>query len=342
MSRVTVLGAGGWGTALAILLHHNGRQVRLWEYFPDRAEQLRATRRNETFLPGVSIPGEILITHRQEEALEGSPMAVFALPSHLMRELAAGAAPLMEPAALAVNVAKGLERETLKRMSEVLAEELPEGTPVVTLSGPSHAEEVSRQIPTAVVAAARSRAPRRRVQETFMSPTFRVYTNDDLVGVELAGSLKNIIAIAVGICDGLGYGDNTKGALITRGLAEISRLGLALGARPETFSGLSGMGDMITTCASRHSRNRYVGEQIGKGRSLQEVLDSMEMVAEGVNTAESGRALARRTGVEMPITEQVHRVLFGGKDPRKAVNDLMTRDPKPERTDTGSPGENDR
>jgi len=341
MSQVAVLGAGGWGTALAILLHHNGQRVHLWEYFQDRAERLRSSRQNEIFLPGITIPEDIIITHNQKQALENARITVFALPSHLMRGLAAGAAPLLPAGALAVNVAKGLERKTLKRMSQVLAEELPEATPIVTLSGPSHAEEVSREIPTAVVAAARSRNHGRRVQEVFMSPTFRVYTNDDLVGVELAGSLKNIIAIAVGICDGLGYGDNTKGALITRGLAEISRLGLALGARPETFAGLSGMGDMITTCCSQHSRNRYVGEQIGRGRSLQEVLDSMEMVAEGVNTAHSGRALARRTGVEMPITEQVHSVLFEGKDPREAVNDLMTRDPKSELVKMKSSREND-
>jgi glycerol-3-phosphate dehydrogenase (NAD(P)+) len=337
MSRITVLGAGGWGTALAILLHDNGQRVTLWEFFPERAGKLRSARHNETFLPGVAIPAEILITHRLEEALDDAMMAVFALPSHLIRELAAAAAPLLPPETPVVNVAKGLERKSLKRMSEVLEEELPGGTPIVTLSGPSHAEEVSRGIPTAVVAASRSRPYRHRVQEFFMGPTFRVYTNDDLVGVELAGSLKNIIAIAVGICDGLGYGDNTKGALITRGLAEISRLGTALGARLETFAGLSGMGDLITTCASRHSRNRYVGEQIGKGRPLREILDSMEMVAEGVNTTDSGNDLARRTGVEMPITEQVHGVLFAGKDPREAVNDLMTRDPKSESADTGSP-----
>jgi len=332
MTQVTVLGAGGWGTALAILLHGNGYQVRLWEYFQDRAEELKENRLNKIFLPGIDIPRDILITHRQKDALEGSDLAVFALPSHLMRKLAAGVASLMKPGSLSVNVAKGLERETLKRMSQVLEEELSAGTPIVTLSGPSHAEEVSRGIPTAVVAASRSENHNRRVQTAFMSPNFRVYTNDDLVGVELAGSLKNIIAIAVGICDGLGYGDNTKGALITRGLAEISRLGQALGARQETFAGLSGMGDLITTCASRHSRNRYVGEQIGRGRSLQEVLDSMEMVAEGVNTTDSGWALARRTGVEMPITEQVYGVLFERKDPRKAVNDLMTRGPKSEIT----------
>ncbi len=335
MRQVTVLGAGGWGTALAILLHGNGYQVRLWEYFQDRAEELRKNRHNKIFLPGIDIPRDILITHLQKDALEGSELVVFALPSHLMRPLAAGAAPLMRTGILSVNVAKGLERKTLKRMSQVLEEELPEGTPIVTLSGPSHAEEVSRGIPTAVVASSRSESHSCQVQTAFMSPSFRVYTNDDLVGVELAGSLKNIIAIAVGICDGLGYGDNTKGALITRGLAEISRLGQALGARQETFAGLSGMGDLITTCASRHSRNRYVGEQIGRGRSLQEVLDSMEMVAEGVNTTDSGWALARRTGVEMPITEQVYGVLFERKDPRKAVNDLMTRGPKSEITAKG-------
>jgi glycerol-3-phosphate dehydrogenase (NAD(P)+) len=330
VSEVTVLGAGGWGTTLAILLNNNGHRVRLWEYFQDRAEKIRSTRRNETFLPGIVIPEAIFITHHQQRALEGSNTAVFALPSHLIRKLAVEVSPLMAPETLVVNVAKGLERGTLKRMSEVLEEELPDGIPVVTLSGPSHAEEVSRGIPTAVVAASRSENCSQQAQALFMSPTFRVYTNDDLVGVELAGSLKNIIAIAAGICDGLGYGDNTKGALITRGLSEISRLGLARGARSETFAGLSGMGDLITTCASRHSRNRYVGEQIGKGRSLEAVLDSMDMVAEGVNTTDSGRALAHRTGVEMPITEEVYRVLFQEKDPREAVNDLMTRDPKSE------------
>jgi glycerol-3-phosphate dehydrogenase (NAD(P)+) len=330
MSHVAVLGAGGWGTTLAILLHHNGHQVCLWEFFAERTEQLRRLRENVTFLPGVHIPKGIGITDDQQEALTDAGMVIFALPSHLMRDLAKGAAPLLSRNVIVVNVAKGLERKTLKRMSQVLEEELPSRAQIVTLSGPSHAEEVSRGIPTAVVAASERKDLSHQVQKAFMCSNFRVYTNEDLVGVELAGSLKNIIAIATGICDGLGYGDNTKGALITRGLAEISRLGTSLGARPQTFAGLSGMGDLITTCISRHSRNRYVGEQIGRGETLSQVLDSMEMVAEGVNTTDSGRNLAIENGVEMPITEQVYQVLFGDKDPREAVNALMTRDAKAE------------
>jgi glycerol-3-phosphate dehydrogenase (NAD(P)+) len=329
-STIAVLGAGGWGTTLAILLCRNGHDVRLWEFFQDRAEKLLRERKNETFLPGIDIPEQILITNDQEEALRDAGMAVFALPSHLIRDLARQAAPLMPAVRIAVNVAKGLEKKTWKRMSQVLTEELPGGVRVVTLSGPSHAEEVSREIPTAVVVASEEEAVNCRVQEIFLCSHFRVYTNTDIIGVELAGSLKNIIAIATGICDGLGYGDNTKGALITRGLAEISRLGLSLGAQEQTFAGLSGMGDLITTCTSRHSRNRYVGEQIGRGQKLGQVLSSMEMVAEGVNTAESGRALGRDRKVEMPITEQVYQVLFEEKDPQQAVNDLMTRDAKAE------------
>jgi glycerol-3-phosphate dehydrogenase (NAD(P)+) len=278
----------------------------------------------------VVVPREIEITDDIAEALEGASIIVFALPSHVMRAVAKLAAAHLTDQIISVNVAKGLERKTLKRMSQVLREELPQGIRIATLSGPSHAEEVSRGIPTAVVAASPDESMNLQIQMTFMTSYFRVYTNDDLIGTELAGSLKNVIAIAAGICDGLNYGDNTKGALLTRGLAEISRLGIAMGARAQTFAGLSGMGDLITTCVSQHSRNRYVGEQAGRGMKRKQVLDSMEMVAEGVNTTVSARSLAKVKKVEMPITEQVYLVLFEDKNPRQAVNDLMNRVAKAE------------
>lgn len=330
MRTIAVLGAGGWGTSLAILLHDNGHDVHLWEFFPERAQELQRARENVLFLPGVPIPRKIAITTDIKEALNEASLIVFALPSHLIRTLAKQVAPRLTGQAIAVNVAKGLEKETLKRMSQVLQEEFPRGTQIATLSGPSHAEEVSRDIPTAVVVASPHESLNRQVQMAFMSTHFRVYTNDDIVGVELAGSLKNVVAIAAGICDGLNYGDNTKGALLTRGLAEISRLGVVMGARARTFAGLSGMGDLITTCMSKHSRNRYVGEQIGRGKKLSQILSSMEMVAEGVNTTQSARLLAKDKGVEMPITEQVYQVLFENKAPRQAVNDLMNRVAKAE------------
>jgi glycerol-3-phosphate dehydrogenase (NAD(P)+) len=330
MSKIAVLGAGGWGTTLAILLYGNGHSLRLWEYYAERALELERSRENALFLPGVTIPQKITITSNLNEALDDVDMVVFAPPSHVMRALAQETSPQLTEGVISVNVAKGLEKDTLKRMSQVLQEELAPHVRIATLSGPSHAEEVSRGIPTAVVVASPDEDLNCQVQETFLSDHFRVYTNDDMVGVELAGSLKNIIAIAAGICDGLRYGDNTKGALLTRGLAEISRLGLAMGARSETFSGLSGMGDLITTCMSKYSRNRYVGEQIGEGKKLDQILSTMEMVAEGVNTTQSARLLAQARGVEMPITEQVYQVLFAGKDPRRAVNDLMHRVAKAE------------
>ncbi|HID96451.1 MAG TPA: NAD(P)H-dependent glycerol-3-phosphate dehydrogenase [Candidatus Latescibacteria bacterium] len=337
--NIAVIGAGGWGTTLAILLHENGNLVRLWEFDPGYARQMVKTRHNPAFLPGVRIPEEILISSDMAEVLSGSNMVVFAVPSEFMRDVAKKAAPCFaedaglacEVSPLVVSVAKGIENETLRRMSEVLAEELPvKPDQIVALSGPSHAEEVSRKIPTTVVAASSSLEFAGKVQSTFMTSTLRVYTNRDIVGVELGGSLKNVIALAAGICDGLGFGDNTKGALITRGLAEITRLGVAMGADPLTFAGLSGMGDLITTCISRHSRNRYVGEQIGQGRRLNEILAGMKMVAEGVRTTRSAFQLSRKMGVEMPITEKVYRVLFQNEDPKIAVAELMTREAKPE------------
>ncbi len=330
--EIAVIGAGGWGTTLAILLFENGHRVRLWEYDPDYARRMTQEHINPIFLPGIKIPEEILISSDLEQVLLSSEIVVFAAPSQFTRDVARKTSPFVSESTVVVSVAKGIEEDTLKRMTQVLREELnsvDEDT-IVALSGPSHAEEVSRHIPTAVVVASPSEENRTKVQAIFMSPIFRVYTNRDTVGVELGGALKNVIAIATGICDGLGFGDNSKGALMTRGLAEITRLGVTMGADPLTFAGLSGMGDLITTCISRHSRNRYVGEQIGKGNSLNQVLEEMKMVAEGVNTTRSALQLSRKLKVEMPITERIYAVLFQGEDPRTAVSQLMSRDAKPE------------
>ncbi|MFC1629323.1 NAD(P)H-dependent glycerol-3-phosphate dehydrogenase [Gemmatimonadota bacterium] len=330
--RITVLGAGSWGTALAVMLEGKGHLVRMWEYFPELAVELDSRRVNEKMLPGIPIPGSIVITSDIEEALKGVEIVLFVVPTTAVRSTATSAARFLADSPLIVNAAKGIEQGTMMRVSEILEDTLPErfkGT-IVTLSGPSHAEEVSRGIPTTVVAASPDVAAASLAQEVFSTSTLRVYTNPDQTGVELAGSLKNVIAIAAGVLDGLGYGDNTKGALMTRGLAEISRLGSALGADPLTFAGLSGMGDLITTCISRHSRNRFVGEQVGSGKSLEEVLSGMVMVAEGVNTVRSARELAAKAGVEMPITEAMYEVLFEGRDPGEAARQLMTRELKPE------------
>ncbi|RKY59630.1 MAG: glycerol-3-phosphate dehydrogenase [Candidatus Latescibacterota bacterium] len=331
--RIAVIGAGGWGTALSVLLAGRGHQIFLWQREKDLAQEARRTRENRVFLPGVRIPEGVEISWKISEVVPEADMWVFAVPSQYVRQVARAVGEVDGgEGKLVVSVAKGIEEGSLKRMSEVLLEELPglSSGRLAVLSGPSHAEEVGRGMPTSVVTASASVDTARTVQEAFFSPNFRVYTSDDVVGVELGGALKNVIAIAVGICDGLELGDNAKGALIARGLAEITRLGVAMGARPETFAGLSGAGDLITTCISRHSRNRYVGEQVGRGRSLEEVLDEMVMVAEGVRTAEAARKLALRYGVEMPITEKVHQVLFEGYDPRRALEDLMLRQPKPE------------
>lgn len=330
--RIGVIGAGGWGTALAILLLDNGHEVALWQFDPMVAEEMRTQRQNRLFLPGVSIPDGILISSILEEVIPGRDLLVFAVPSQFMRSVARRVGSLKGTVPLVISGTKGIEHGTLKRMSEVLIEELSGLTleHFAALSGPSHAEEVARRMPTTVVAASVSQNAAETVQQAFMAPYFRVYTSPDVIGIELGGALKNIIALAAGICDGLGLGDNAKGALLTRGLAEITRLGLCMGARAETFAGLSGMGDLVTTCISRHSRNRFVGEEIGKGRRLDDVLSTMVMVAEGIQTTRSAYHLSRRLDVEMPITERVYAVLFGGYDPGKGVRDLMTRDAKPE------------
>lgn len=284
-------------------------------------------------MPGVRIPDEVEITSELEQVVENAEIIVIAVPSHVVRSLTERMRSFSLQDKLVVSVAKGLENETLKRLSEVILENLPQlnSAQIVILSGPSHAEEVSRGVPTTVVAASESLESAKKIQRIFTTSTFRVYTNIDVIGVELGGSLKNIIAIAAGISDGVGYGDNTKAALMTRGLVEITRLGVAMGANPMTFAGLSGMGDLIVTCMSRYSRNRYVGEQIGRGRKLSEVLSEMVMVAEGVRTTKSAMALAEKYHVEMPITQQVYEVLFGNKDPQVAMSELMSRDLKVEK-----------
>jgi glycerol-3-phosphate dehydrogenase (NAD(P)+) len=320
--KITVIGTGGWGTALAVLLHGNGHRVTLWGRLPEEVEPILATRENKMLLPGVKVPAEITVTLETKTALRDAKMVVFAVPSHGMRPICRQLGPTE---AILVHVAKGIENETGARMSEVIAAELHRDA--VVLSGPSHAEEVGRGIPTAVVVAGKQAT---QVQQAFMNERFRVYTHDDVIGVELGGALKNVIAIAAGCCDGIGFGDNTKAALCTRGVAEMARLGAALGARPETFYGLSGIGDLIVTAFSRHSRNRSFGERLGKGETPEQIVASTKTVAEGVRTAKSVRQLALRLAVDLPISREVHAILYEGKPPQQAVRDLMTREAKPE------------
>jgi glycerol-3-phosphate dehydrogenase (NAD(P)+) len=330
--RIAVLGAGSWGITLAILLAENSHSVTLWSYREADALRMRLTRENPDFLPGIRIPESVEIAQELRAAIAEKEMLVAAVPSQYLRNVIEQIRGRVPKDVTIVNVAKGIENKTLLTMSEMIHEVIPEIplARIATLSGPSHAEEVSRKIPTTVVAASTDRATARIVQAAFMVPTFRVYASSDIKGVEIGGSLKNVIAIAAGIIDGANLGDNTKAAVMTRGIAEISRVGVALGADPRTFSGLSGIGDLMVTCMSRHSRNRYVGVEIGKGRKLPDILAEMVMVAEGIATTESAYDLARRVGVETPIVDQVHKILFEGKDPLKACNDLMTRDPKEE------------
>ncbi|MGA9365747.1 MAG: NAD(P)H-dependent glycerol-3-phosphate dehydrogenase [Bacteroidota bacterium] len=330
--RIAILGAGGWGTTLAILLSDNKHKVSLWTYSEDQARAIRETRTNAQFLPGIVVPSQIEILTDIEQAVAQEDLVVAAVPSQFLRSVAKQVAQCDFRTKIVVNVAKGIENDTLMTMSEVLGDVLTRlrKENICTLSGPSFAEEVSRKIPTAVVAASASIPTAKIVQGVFTTPYFRVYVNEDTRGVELGGSLKNVIAIGAGISDGAGFGDNTKAAIMTRGIAEITRLGVAMGADPRTFVGLSGVGDLIVTCMSRHSRNRHVGEQVGKGRKLSDVLKDMVMVAEGVQTTESTRDLARKYSIEMPITNEVHNALFEGKDPHKATQDLMTRDVKGE------------
>ncbi len=327
--RVTVIGDGGWGTALAVMLSRNGHAVRLWGPFPDAIERMRATRENKVYLPGVALPEDLEVTAEREFAIADAGVAVLAVPSRYFRPVMESFADCMPADCALVSVAKGFDEQTHGRMT-ALAETVFGGRPVAALSGPSHAEEVSRGIPTAVVLAASDRAQARRLQPVFMNPRFRVYTSDDVLGVELGGALKNVIALAVGISDGLGFGDNTRAALITRGIAEMTRLGVAMGADAETFAGLSGIGDLVVTCTSRHSRNRAVGERLGHGEPMAAIMASMQQVAEGVWNCAIARDLARAHQVDTPIIDQVHAMVNAGKNPMDAVPALMERDPKAE------------
>ncbi len=330
--KISVLGAGGWGTTLAILLHYNGHAVTLWEYKSLYARTIRKTRYNKIYLPGIKIPHEINVTHDLEDATINQNLIVLAVPSQYLRSVIKDVKFSNIKNSILVSVAKGIEINSLMTMSQVLRDEYNsiDRDQIGVISGPSHAEEVSRRIPTAVVAASTSKETSKTIQASFITSYFRVYGSTDILGVELGGAFKNVIAIGAGIIDGAKFGDNTKAAIMTRGIAEISRLGQALGAEADTFSGLSGMGDLIVTCMSRHSRNRYVGEEIGKGKTLKQVLKSMEMIAEGVETSRSASQLAKKHKVETPITSEVYKILFEGKDPVKATTDLMTRDMKME------------
>jgi glycerol-3-phosphate dehydrogenase (NAD(P)+) len=324
--NVAMVGAGSWGTTLALVLHQNGHQVRCWAYEKSIIDDIQKTGTNKAFLPEIPIPEEINFLSDLNSAVKNCQVIILATPVQALRSVLRQINYKNMESATWVNVAKGIEKESLKRVSEVIHEICSVSYDrIAVLSGPSHAEEVSRKIPTAVVAASKNMKTATQIQKLFNSDYFRVYSSTDLAGVEIGGALKNVIALAAGICDGAGYGDNTKAALMTRGLVEIGRIGVKSGAKPDTFAGLSGMGDLIVTCMSRHSRNRFVGQEIGKGLALAEILAKMVMVAEGVETTKSAYELSQRIGIEIPITEQVYKVLYQNKSPLRAVKDLMTR-----------------
>jgi glycerol-3-phosphate dehydrogenase (NAD(P)+) len=330
MKRITVLGDGGWGTALALLLEQNGFDVVLWGAFAEYADEMRRTRVNRKFLPNVRLSDGLVLESDPEAATHASDLAVVAIPTKFMRSALERIAPSLPDGLPYLTVAKGVEEERLCRGSQIIAEVLGD-VDIGILSGPSHAEEVSRGLPTAVVVAAADEALAKEVQSAFMTKTFRVYTSNDVLGVEIAGAVKNVMAIAAGICDGLELGDNSKAALVTRGLAEMTRLGVDLGADAATFRGLAGVGDLMTTCYSKHSRNRSVGERLGRGETGAAIEQSMEMVAEGVRTTKGLAGLARERGIEMPIAEEVRAVLFDGKSAKELVPALMERPPRSER-----------
>ncbi len=329
--NVTILGDGAMGTACATLIASKpGNRVTIWSAFPDQAHAMQAARENIKFLPGVRIPDNVVVTADIREAARAVDTYVAAIPTVYLRRTLAGIGAAITAGTPTVSIIKGIENETFERPSQIIAGVLGP-RPVVVLSGPSHAEEIARNLPASVVAASSDVGLARQVQSLFTTPRFRVYTNPDVAGVELAGALKNVIGIAAGICDGLGFGDNAKSALLTRGLVEITRFGVALGAEAETFAGLAGMGDLITTCISRHGRNRAVGEALGKGKTLDEILAGMHAVAEGVWTCRAVHNLAIQRGIDMPITHEIYRVLFEKKSALEAVNDLMVRELKSER-----------
>lgn len=321
---ISIIGAGSWGTALAVLLAKKGLAVKLWVRRAELLNEMLETKENGTYLPGITFPPNIIVSNDIEYCCEASDIIVIAAPSHVVRDTVNQIKPFVKRDQIIANLAKGIENNTLLRMSQVIEEILPENK-IAILSGPCHAEEVARDVPTTIVSTARERVVAEYVQDIFMTPKFRVYTNPDLIGVELGGSLKNIIALGVGVIDGLGFGDNSKAALMTRGIVEIARLGESLGARRITFGGLSGIGDLIVTCTSQHSRNRRAGIAIGQGKTLEEILGGTSMVVEGIRTTQSAHDLAIKHKVEMPITDEIFNLLYNNTDVKTAVINLMTR-----------------
>ena len=330
--KIAVMGSGGWGTALAMVLLENGHDVTLWSYTQEESAVLREKRENP-MLKGVPLPEKLHLTW-DAGCVRDCGIVVLATPSFAVRTTARSIAPLLDPGAVLVSVSKGIEKDTSLTLTAAIAEEVGEGHPIVALSGPSHAEEVGRHVPTVVVSASRDRAAAEQVHDLFMNERFRVYASDDVVGVELGAALKNVIALCAGICDGMGFGDNTKAALMTRGLTEIARLGVAMGGRRETFAGLSGVGDLIVTCTSMHSRNRRCGILIGQGTPTRQAVQEIGAVVEGYYAAATAKALAEKAQVEMPITEAAYQVLYQGKDPHAVIHELMTRDRKHELEDS--------
>lgn len=324
MAKVGVIGAGSWGTALAILLNENKNDVILWSHRESEAEKIKETRKVSK-LPDIVLPEQIRITSQLEEAIADREVLVLVVPSNCVRETAEKMAPFVAPDAVIVSAAKGIEERTLMTMTDIVEDCIP-GIEAAVLSGPSHAEEVAKGLPTACVVGAHREETARFLQTLFMSPCFRIYISSDMLGIELGGALKNVIALAAGIADGMGYGDNAKAALITRGIVEIGRLGLKMGGKLETFSGLTGIGDLIVTCASMHSRNRRAGILLGQGYTMEEAMAEVNMVVEGVYSVKSAMKLSEKYDVELPIIEQVNQILFEGKNPREAVTELMLRD----------------
>ncbi len=329
--KIAVVGSGGWGTALALTLLDNGHEVTMWSFDAQEAEQLRTARENP-LLKGVALPDALQIT-TDISFLAEQELAVFATPSFAVRQTAKAAAPYLKDGTLVVSVSKGIEKDTSLRLSQVIDEETEHRCRVVALSGPSHAEEVGRKVPTGCVAASPDRAAAEMVQDVFMNPYFRVYSSPDIVGVELAAALKNVIALCYGVCDGLGFGDNTRALLMTRGLAETARLGVAMGGKKETFAGLAGVGDLIVTCTSMHSRNHRCGILIGQGKSVEEAIREVGAVVEGYYATDTVRTLAGKYGIEMPISEGAWQVLYNGKQPRAVLEELMRREKKHESED---------
>lgn len=323
MAKVSILGSGGWGTAIAVMLAKYGHQVKLWSFFKEESEELKKNRENRRFLPNIKIDDSIHLTSDIKECSDAD-IIVMASPSHAVRNTAKILADVAKDNQIILNIAKGIEEDTYKTMSEVIRDEVP-NCKIAVMSGPSHAEEVSRGIPTTNAVASEDMTVAEYIQDVFMNPNFRVYTNSDVKGVELGGSLKNVIALCCGIIDGMGLGDNTKAALMTRGLVEMKRLGESMGARAETFNGLSGVGDLIVTCTSMHSRNRRAGILIGQGKTLNEAQDEVQMVVEGVKTCRAAKELADKMGVEMPIVSEAYKILFEGEDVYNALNNLMGR-----------------